>query len=751
MLNKDTFYQAYLLKILPRQLIFIGLIAGIVLIISLGHRSHEESLHEGDIALKSIYAPFDFAVTGEVDRAATEIRRGEAESRVWDIYDIDAIVAEQTISAIDEFIIQLNEVTREEGRSLAEQKFRLMSVMKLKLSLSSLEDLIESGISGELQDDIHDFLENAYTLGIIGSTERKKLIDSGQDKITIRYPKVDIEKISTVRDISTIDDLRLKISDSDFIKQIDQRSLRSSVTELLGAALRVNLRANRELTASRKKSAREKVEPIHKKIDVKENELIISKGERVAKNHLLRLNELSSLSLSSLFKYLSYLIGVMLIVVSALTASVIAIKYYSPEVYASTKSCLLLSLIIIGHLVLVKAVVSSPWSSQIIPIASGGMLTAILLETYPALIVAVLLSLIAAIITGGSLKMLTIFLVASIIGIYMVHAVRRRSQIAKACLTVSLSNFVLVIGFGFFNDLSPEVMTNESLKALVGGLSTFGVVMLALPTLEYLFKITTDISLLELSDLNHPLLKEMIIKAPGTYHHSLVVGNLAEAAASAIGINSLLARVGAYFHDIGKIEKAEYFAENQIELKSKHDKLKPTMSSLIITNHVKDGVELAKKYKLPPEIIDFIQQHHGSGLIHYFYQRALEKVSDEELLKEEGFRYPGPKPQTREAAIVLLADSVEAASRALPEPNAAQLKGLVRRIINNKFIDHQLDECDLTLKDLEKIAEAMLNILTGIYHTRVEYPDKNENNGKSNSRRSSAKSRKNNKTGPKSP
>ena len=163
------------------------------------------------------------------------------------------------------------------------------------------------------------------------------------------------------------------------------------------------------------------------------------------------------------------------------------------------------------------------------------------------------------------------------------------------------------------------------------------------------------------------------------------------------------------------------------------------MSSLIITNHVKDGIELAKKYKLPHEIIDFIAQHHGTGLIHYFYQRALEKISDEELLKEEGFRYPGPKPQSREVAIVLLADSVEAASRALPEPNAAQLKGVVRRIFNNKFIDSQLDECDLTLKDLEIISESMLKILSGIYHTRIEYPEKRENNSKQNPKNSKAR------------
>jgi putative nucleotidyltransferase with HDIG domain len=247
-----------------------------------------------------------------------------------------------------------------------------------------------------------------------------------------------------------------------------------------------------------------------------------------------------------------------------------------------------------------------------------------------------------------------------------------------------------------------------------------------LPIFEYLFRLTTDISLLELSDLNHPLLKEMIIKAPGTYHHSLIVGNLAETAAEAIGANSLLARLGSYFHDIGKLEKAEYFSENQTYTGSKHDNLSPTLSGLVITNHVRYGLELAKRYRLNDDIRDFIIQHHGTSLVFYFYQRALERIEEGEI-KEEKFRYPGPKPQTKETAIVLLADSVEAASRTLANPTPSRLKSLVRRVINNKFIDGQLDECELTLKDLERIADTFTHVLIGIYHTRVEYSKKDDN------------------------
>jgi len=291
-----------------------------------------------------------------------------------------------------------------------------------------------------------------------------------------------------------------------------------------------------------------------------------------------------------------------------------------------------------------------------------------------------------------------------------------------AGLVIGFANMSYLIGMGLVRGLDFNIYIAESLFGLVNGVMSAVIVTGVLPIFENTFKITTDISLLELADLNHPLLKDMVMEAPGTYHHSLVVGNLAEAACEAIGANSLLARVGSYFHDIGKIEKASYFSENQSIDGSAHDKLSPTMSSLIITNHVKNGVELAQKHKLNKKIIDIIKQHHGTGLVFYFFKRALEKIPDE-VVGEQSFRYPGPKPQTKEAACVLLADSVEAASRALDEPTPSRIKGLVRKIINNKFIDGQLDECDLTLRDLEKISEVFIHILTGIFHTRVEYPE----------------------------
>jgi hypothetical protein len=263
----------------------------------------------------------------------------------------------------------------------------------------------------------------------------------------------------------------------------------------------------------------------------------------------------------------------------------------------------------------------------------------------------------------------------------------------------------------------------EALFGLLGGLLAAVVVSAVLPLLESIFKFTTDIKLLELASLNHPLLRQLVVHAPGTYHHSMLVGTLAETGAEAIAANALLARVASYYHDIGKMLTPEYFVENQMGRENKHDRLSPSMSALIITAHVKDGIKLAKEYKLPQRIIDIIPQHHGTNLITYFYNKAKELEDPTvQQVQEADYRYPGPKPQTREAAIVMLADKVEASSRVLSEPTPQRIKSLVQRVVNSVFMDGQLDECDLTLRDLQKINDAFVRTLIAIYHHRIEYP-----------------------------
>ncbi|MCX5705233.1 MAG: HDIG domain-containing protein [Candidatus Omnitrophica bacterium] len=356
----------------------------------------------------------------------------------------------------------------------------------------------------------------------------------------------------------------------------------------------------------------------------------------------------------------------------------------------------------------------------VIPFTLAPMLATLLfLDLDIARFIAVAGGISVAFIPNAPFMVLPFFIVNGILSSYFVYKARKRSTIIKSGAAIGLAQVLTLIFIERFWIGTPD----RYLILFLNGLITAIVVLGVLPIFEYLFKTVTNISLLELADSNHPLLQRMILEAPGTYHHSLVVGNLSDAACKEIGANNLLARVGAYYHDIGKIEKAEYFSENQIIAQNKHDTLSPDMSKLIIMNHVKNGVELAKKYRITPSLIGFIQQHHGNSLVYYFYRRAIESLEEDSTIKEEGFRYPGPKPSTKETAIVLLADSVEAATRALKDPTVAKIEEVVHKVINNKFIDGQLDECDLKLKDIERISAVFIRILGAIYHSRIPYGD----------------------------
>jgi len=454
-------------------------------------------------------------------------------------------------------------------------------------------------------------------------------------------------------------------------------------------------------------------------IEIKRGELIIAKGQRVYKDHIQQLLSIEENEIQN--NRNKFITGVLLLIFLLLIVTTIYLSLYEPKIFHDMPSLALIGVLSVLIIYIAKAIIISPFPSYAIPLASVSILLAILLSPRLAIFITVALSFTIGINVEHSINMAMMFLFGGLTGIFSVRNIRKRWHIIRSGILVGFANSISIITIGLLNNFTFDTIIVDTVWGFINGIICAFIVMGILPLLEDLFKLTTNITLLELSDMNHPLLKQMMLKAPGTYHHSLMVGNLSEAAAEAIGANSLMARVGAYYHDVGKIEKAEYFTENQLDAKSLHDKLTPSMSRLIITNHVKDGVEVGKKYKLRKVIIDFIEQHHGTGLVYYFFQKALERVEDESILKEEGFRYPGPKPQTKEAAIVLLADSVEAASRTLVNPVPGRVEELVHRIINNKFIDAQLDECELTLRDLNKISEAFTRVLMGILHTRVEY------------------------------
>ncbi len=362
-----------------------------------------------------------------------------------------------------------------------------------------------------------------------------------------------------------------------------------------------------------------------------------------------------------------------------------------------------------------------------IPVASIAMLTMLLFNDLQlAFIMSFVSSVLVGLLVKWDLNLMLMFFIGNLTASYTVRDARTRGQLISAGLYVSIIQVIcIVVIHPDMNLIFTKAFALEYIRPLFfnGFISAF-VVMAALKIFEYLFGVLTNFSLMELSDFNQPLLKRLILEAPGTYHHSLLVSNLSESAADAIGANALLTRVGGYYHDIGKMVKPEYFTENQLLGRNKHDDIEPSMSRLVILNHVKEGLELARKNKLNPCIAEFIPQHHGTGLMYYFYQRALEAAEDESTVKEDNYRYPGPKPQKRETAIVLLADSVEGATRALDEPNPKKIEEVVRKIINNKFIDGQLDECNLTLKEIDVIAITFARVLSAMYHGRVKYPEK---------------------------
>ncbi len=298
---------------------------------------------------------------------------------------------------------------------------------------------------------------------------------------------------------------------------------------------------------------------------------------------------------------------------------------------------------------------------------------------------------------------------------------KNRTALLKAGALTALVNLLVIVGI----DLYRGELVNRGLydltAGLIGAIAVSAIVSAVLPFFETVFDIATDIKLLEFLDPNQPLLKELVYKSPGTYHHSILIGNLAEAAAEAIGENPILARVGAYYHDIGKTHKPEYFIENQRPDENKHDRLMPSMSSLIIASHVREGVEFARAHRLPSQIIDIIQQHHGTSLITYFYQKAKE-LQPFARIAEEDYRYPGPRPKTKVAAIVMLSDSVEAASRTLDNPTPDRIQMLTNSVITRFFLDDQLNRCDLTLNELRVISRSFNLVLAGGFHHRIDYP-----------------------------
>ena len=369
--------------------------------------------------------------------------------------------------------------------------------------------------------------------------------------------------------------------------------------------------------------------------------------------------------------------------------------------------------------------------AEIVPLVLFGMTMAIAYQREAALLLTLCLAVIIDLSIGRGLGDLIILVGSSAVAIVMLDSVRSRTKLIRVGLGAGLAAFLVTLGVGVLNDrpasweLLLALLTDAGRNGLWGIVAGLLITAL-LPFIEKMFGVLTDLSLLELGDVAHPLLQELVRRAPGTYNHSINVASIAEAAAESIGARGLLVRVGAYFHDIGKMLKPAYFVENQGPEASRHESLVPAMSTLIIIAHVKDGADLGRKHHLPQPLIDFIEQHHGTTLVEYFYRRASENRDanpDGGEVDEDDFRYPGPKPQSKEAGVMMLADAVESAGRALVEPAPARIEGLVRDIAMKRLLDGQFDESGLNLSELRLIQDSLIKSLIAVYHGRVKYPE----------------------------
>ncbi len=492
------------------------------------------------------------------------------------------------------------------------------------------------------------------------------------------------------------------------------------VNELASAFLVVNTPYSIETINLDIETALEVIEPVM--VNYSAGQKIVEQGEIITELTLASLDEAGALSPVGNYQQV---LGIGLLVLVLYAMAVIFFKRYRPDIVVNWKIvamiCLVFLIFCMACRVCAVFIDENPLWGYLIPLALVGMTMAILLDRLVAVFMVVMGGVLTGLFVKGNIYLTIAALMGGLAGALLVTEIRSRQDIMRMAVEVSLIiTVVSMITAGLIKDL--RFILFAGLLGLGNGILISIVTMGSLPVLERISGIITPMHLLELASPDQPLMKELISKAPGTYSHSVIVGNLANAAAQEIGADALLARVGSYYHDIGKIKRSNFFVENQPLGLSSHDKLKPNLSALVITAHVREGVDLAHKYHLPSEITAIIKQHHGTSLVRYFYARALEQGSGPEAVPEGRFRYPGEKPQSKEAAIVMLADAIEAAAKALEKPAPAKLEQLTRMIIAEKLQDGQLNASNLTMGDLEKIEKAFVRILSSMYHERVEYP-----------------------------
>ena len=722
---------------LHRVIIGLLLSAVIALLISPQLTTSTYTYQPGDISRDNIRAPRDFSIE---DTLTTEKLRQEKKAAVLSVYDFNSRADDDIEKKVTTAFSVMREAlprAKKNEQFFSRGKEEFEKILRIQLPDNDFSILLKKKFSKDLEDHLLELVLPFAQREVVSSREDQLFREWGR-RVTLR--DIFSKKETVLQDFSRLIDLK----DVQFLLRREARRVLQRVGEpqrsvLLAIAVKLiepNVTFNKQESEDRKNASLQAVSPVY--IKVKKGEMIIREGERINEAALTKLNGMMeergyqsaawTLAGYFMFTFLS------LFFVYRFTLNNLKTRSISSRDFIFLGSSLLLFILLL-KLSIVGARAFDSGSSFIpvhsyfyaIPFALVSIVISVVLNPQLAAIGSLVISVLAGILIDNQIAFFVYPLLSCLLAAQEVTPCRERKTLIKAGLKVGLFNSIIIVAIAILkgNVLSLETVFNIALGMLGGvlaGILATGII----PVIEIVFNYTTNIKLLELGDLNQPALRDLIISAPGTYHHSIIVGSLVEAAAEAIQANPLLARVSAYYHDIGKMKKPLYFVENQKGGENRHDKLLPSMSSLILISHVKDGVEIAKKNRLGKSIQDIICQHHGTSM-NYFYQKAKDlNTPAGQPVSDKDFRYPGPKPQTKEAGLVMLADAVEAASKTLTEPTPARIQGMVNRIITNIFTDGQLDECELTLKDIHLIGQSFIRILNGIFHARVEYPEKQE-------------------------
>ncbi|CAM2830998.1 HDIG domain-containing metalloprotein [Paenibacillus sediminis] len=624
-----------------------------------------------------------------------------------------------------------------------------------QVSTSDKVSIYREEIPQRFDDFVHNFIQSNRNSGVYSATlleEMSKRIEEQKYRIPeetyIKLPRLssqDIQEMKPVAreivsrlmndQITDAQTARAKVAELVSTSSLSQRTSREVVQELARLVITANKFYDEEATKEARVLARENTPTVY----IEKGDVLVKKGQIITQeiytlldeNDLLQ-NEVNYWPEFGLFIFSFILTFGLFMYIRQSGTQGKQFKYSNSQLLMLV---MIFAITLISmYLVSMLQTESRPGIGYVAPASIGVMLITLLLDSSIAFVCAIVISILASIILNVRQGQIFDFyygffaVVVSFASIFAIHRASQRSSILKAaimvCLFGSLSVVALMlIGSGQWDQTSFLYSVGF---AFAGGLLTAILVIGLMPFFEGTFGILSALKLVELSNPNHPLLRKLLTETPGTYHHSIMVGNLSEAAAEAIGANGLLCRVGSYYHDIGKTKRPSYFIENQTNIENPHDAIDPKLSKSIIIAHARDGVEMLKDYKIPKPIRDIAEQHHGTTLLHYFYHKALTQAEEKGIepdFTEDDFRYPGPKAQSKEAAVVGIADSVEAAVRSLRNPTVDQVESMIEKIIKSRLDDHQFNECDITMKELDIVAQTLKESVMGIFHSRIEYPD----------------------------